>query len=153
MNPPDVYDATGHTYRGPDRREGPGQRSTDIERQLADSAVLLAKRGPKFIVTMVSVGGAIGATITFLLVVFGLRIGGAADLAAFRSDISRRDSASDRWRIATDSVTRANSMRIARLEEADRFTAFLLCNIAEEVGARSGGLCKDVTTHVAGGRP
>jgi hypothetical protein len=135
-----------------DRRHGPGQRVTDIEHQFVESALAVAKHGPKVAAVWAGIGGAVGAIATFLLMVLGLRIGGAADLSSLRTDVLRRDSAAradalrrdtsiERWRVHTDSVTTGNALRIARLENEDQFKMFLICNIAEQVGARTGGLC------------
>lgn len=141
-----------------ERREAPGRRAADIELQLASSAVGLARMGWRTYAAVAALAGACASTGTFFLLIFGLRVGGAADLAELRTDVLRRDSAAradalrrdtniEHWRVRTDSVTSANSLRIAHLEEADRFKMFLLCNIAEQVGARSGGLCAASTSN------
>ena len=137
-----------------DRRRGPGQRVSDIEHELAATALSAVKTGAKHYVALASVAAAIGSAATFLLMIFGLKIGGAADLSALRADVLRKDSAAardalrrdtviDRWRGHTDSVTTSNALRISHLEDARQFDHFILCNVAEQVGARTGGMCQD----------
>jgi hypothetical protein len=128
-----------------ERRESPGRRATDFTHTIEASAVEVVKKARRAYVIVASTAAAVSSAGTVLLMLFGLRIGGAADLSTLRTDVARRDSASELQRRRTDSLTAANTVRIDRLERSEAVKMFLLCTISERVGAPTGGLCGPIT--------
>jgi hypothetical protein len=129
----------------PDRRESPGRRATDFQHTIETNAIDLVKKARRAYAIVAAAAAAVASAFTVLLMLFGLRIGGAADLTTLRTDVARRDSASELQRHRTDSATAANTLRIDRLERSEAVKMFLLCTISERVGAPTGGLCGPIT--------
>jgi hypothetical protein len=150
MNPPDVLDVDGKPY--PDRRHGPGQRATDIEHELITNALAIARRSRKVWVVVASAGAAMGSVMTFVLMVFGLKVGGAAELSTYRVEERRRDSVADATIMRHDTMIAANRRAIATLQDGqvdllakDKEKMIVLCVIAQQVGASTGGYCAPYT--------
>jgi hypothetical protein len=142
--PPGLFDAPAHA---PERRESPGRRVGDYERTIERGAIDLVKKARRGYLIVASVAAAVSSALTVLLLLFGLRIGGAADLSDLRKSTLHADSVLEQRVTVHDSTIATDHRAIEGLQQQDEIKMILLCVIADRVGASTGGRCNSFRLH------
>lgn len=129
--------------RAVDRRQAPGRRTVDLEHEVVASTLAAFKTARRSWVAICAFFSSVSAVVTFLLMLPGLRIVGAAELGTMRVAMLHADSVLEAANTRQDSLIAGNRRQIEDLKKKDRTKMIVLCLIAQKMQAEVGGYCTD----------